>query len=337
MNLLFTSAGRRGYLLDMFRAASSQSVRIHAANSGPCSAFRHADQAVLSPEIYSADYIPFLEDYCLRNHIAAIIPLFDIDLPVLAAAKQRFREFGVQIIVSSEQVTRLANDKLASHHFLIQHGLASPRTLLSLADARAALLQHAVSFPLVVKPRWGMGSIGLSVASNMQELEVLYAMTLRAIKTTYLRHEAADSLDEAVLIQQCLTGVEFGLDVINDLDGKYLTTITKRKLAMRSGETDVATTVSDATLTDLGRRLGLTLRHAANLDVDVFRDDDTGQLFVLEFNARFGGGYPFSHLAGVDLPRAILAWIQAEPHDPSWLHFESGVTSEKDISVARME
>lgn len=29
-------------------------------------------------------------------------------------------------------------------------------------------------------------------------------------------------------------------------------------------------------------------------------------------NARFGGGYPFSHLAGVDLPKAIIKWINKE-------------------------
>ncbi len=35
------------------------------------------------------------------------------------------------------------------------------------------------------------------------------------------------------------------LDVLNDLQGRYVTTLVKRKLSMRAGETDRAVTVHD--------------------------------------------------------------------------------------------
>ena len=57
-------------------------------------------------------------------------------------------------------------------------------------------------------------------------------------------------------------------------------------------------------------KLSQALRHIANLDVDVFVNGD--KVYMLEMNARFGGGYPFSHLAGVDLPKAIIKWINGE-------------------------
>jgi carbamoyl-phosphate synthase large subunit len=32
-------------------------------------------------------------------------------------------------------------------------------------------------------------------------------------------------------------------------------------------------------------------------------------------NPRFGGGYPFSHMAGADYPAAIVSWLEDKPFD----------------------
>ena len=37
--------------------------------------------------------------------------------------------------------------------------------------------------------------------------------------------------------------------------------------------------------------------------------------YILELNARFGGGYPFSHMGGCDLPRAIVEWVSGREVD----------------------
>ena len=57
------------------------------------------------------------------------------------------------------------------------------------------------------------------------------------------------------LFQEKLTGEEYGLDVMNDLDGNNVGVSVKRKLAMRSGETDKAVTVDSAEI----RKIGLEL------------------------------------------------------------------------------
>lgn len=332
MNLLFTSAGRRGYLLDYFKAALKGKGEVHAANSSPYApAFLHADKSTVTPLIYSEEYIDFLLEYCARHAINAIIPLFDIDIPVLAKNKSRFADAGVTVIVSNPRVADICNDKLMSYCFLLQCGLDTPRTYADLEEARHALDQRMLHFPLVIKPRWGMGSIGLYVAEDSQELGVFYGKVAREIERSYLKYESAIEPNRSVLIQQMVIGIEYGLDVVNDLEANHVATFVKQKLTMRSGETDSAVTVDDSTLLVLGRRISASLGHIGNLDVDVMKYDEKS--YVLELNARFGGGYPFSHLAGADVPRAIVTWLAALVPEPDCFNIKPGVIGMKDISV----
>jgi len=66
-------------------------------------------------------------------------------------------------------------------------------------------------------------------------------------------------------------------------------------------------------LEQFGFRIGEALGHIGNLDCDVFEKD--GQYYLLEMNPRFGGGYPFSHLAGANYPAAIVAWLEGKEYD----------------------
>ncbi len=335
MNILFTSVGRRGYLLEYFRNALAGKGQVHAANSSPdVPAFYYADKTVITPLIYSADYIDFIFDYCLHENIRAVIPLFDIDIPILAAQHDKFNDAGIKIIAPSLDKSIICNDKLKTAKFLSRRGYLTPATFISLNAVYEALDRKDIRFPLIIKPRWGMGSIGVQKVSNLDELIVIFSIVRREVLATYLKYESAIDINGAVIVQNMLPGQEFGLDVVNDLDGKYMTTFVKRKVAMRSGETDIAKIENDQALIDLGARIGSDIGHLGNLDVDVFKYRD--QVYVLELNARFGGGYPFSHLAGADVPKAIVNWLIGKSIKPEWLTVADAVVGFKDIKIRKM-
>ncbi len=330
MNLLFTSTGRRGYLLLYFKEELVGKGYVHAANSSEInSAFLDADCTTITPLIHDQEYISYLLDYCQKNEIKAIIPLFDLDVPVLALHRDEFFEIGVTLVSSSIEVAKICNDKWKTYLFLKRNGFRAPQTFTKLDNAMEAIHKGELTFPVVLKPRFGMGSIGLYMAENIDELRVLHALTYRDIQRTYLKYESSGPRDSLVLMQQMLSGQEYGLDVINDLSGAYVATFVKKKIAMRAGETDVAMTVASQSLSDLGQKLSLSLCHHANLDVDVFLVE--GKPYVLEMNARFGGGYPFSHIAGANLPRAVISWINGKTADPSCFALRHGVIGMKAI------
>lgn len=334
MNILLTSVGRRGYLIKYFKEALSDTVggKIFAANSTDTTpAFQYADETVVTPLIYDKGYIDFLLCYCKKNNIEAIISLFDIDLPILAKHKRLFKDNGITVIVSDLDVVNICNDKWKTYNFLKDNDINCPKTYISLHDAKREIECEKIKFPLIIKPRWGMGSIGVFVTDDIDELKVLYKKTKKEIEKTYLKYEAAYDFEHCVIIQEMIDGQEYGLDVINDLKGNYQNTIIKEKYAMRAGETDCAKIIECSKLQEIGENLSKKVKHIGNLDCDVFLKN--GEPYVLEMNARFGGGYPFSHVAGVNLPLAIIKWLNSERVDKSVLTADIGVVAHKDITI----
>lgn len=332
MNILFTSVGRRTYLVNYFKEALNGEGKIFVANSDVNSpAFLAADECVVSPLIYDDNYISFLLEYCDKNKINAIISLFDIDLPILSKNKKLFEDNGINVIVSDKNVLNICNDKYSTYKFLKENGFNTPKTYLDVEEAKKYL-----KYPVILKPRWGMGSIGIYKADNNEELEVFYKKLSREIFNTYLKYESSVDIEQSILIQEMIIGQEYGLDIINDLHGNYQNTIVKKKIAMRSGETDCAQTVDNIGLKNIGMNISRKIKHIANLDCDAFIDEN-GDVYILEMNARFGGGYPFSHLAGVNLPKAIVKWLNKEEVSvDDLLTATSGVRGQKDIQIVRI-
>ena len=322
MNILFTCAGRRTYLLKYFKENLSEGDKIVATDmqlSAP--ALQAADIKVQVPAVYDPKYIDITLDICKQYNIDALMSLNDLELPILAESKAKFEALGVKVIVSDPKVIDICFDKYKTAQWTESIGLNAPKTFVRLADAKKALAAGEIAFPLFMKPRWGSGSIGLETIEDMEELDIYYNILMKKIKKTILA--TASVGDEYIMIQEKLTGKEYGLDVMNDLEGNNVGVSVKQKLAMRAGETDKAITVDLPEVREMGKKIGENLKHIGNLDVDIMQRAN-GDYCVLELNPRFGGGYPFSYEAGVNLPKAILHWLKGEKVDPKILVPEYG-------------
>ena len=330
MNILLTSAGRRTYMVDYFKQALNGKGKVFASNSILTYTLEQADEFVITPNIYDDSYIAFLLDYCKKKNIRAVISLFDIDLPVLAKNKELFDKEGIKLVVSDYDVTQICNDKWATYNFLTNIGIRQTPTFITLEDTKKAISDGQITYPLFIKPRWGMGSMGIYKVENEEELDVLYKKLHREIFNTYLKYESSVDEKSCIIIQQAIKGQEYGIEVLNDLDGNYVTTFAKKKVAMRSGETDIAETVDPIQFESIGKKISANLKHIANLDVDCFVSED-GDIYVLEMNCRFGGQYPFTHNSGVNIPLQIIKWLERGATDKSITIQKNGVRSCKEL------
>ena len=332
MNVMLTCAGRRNYLVRFFQEALGSGGKVFAGDADSSApALKEADKGFLLPEVRNETYIDRVMSICQQHSVDMLLSLNDLELPLLARASRGFEALGVQVIVSSPSVIDICFDKFATEQFVRDCGLMAPRTYTSLENASRALSCGELSFPLVVKPRWGSASFGISYVYDEEELSMVFALTKGQIERSNLNDSSVGALSECILIQEKLEGDEYGLDVVNDLKGNYVCTFAKRKIGMRAGETDRAVTLDDPRLIGVGEVLGRNLGHVGNLDCDVFVNFNG--CYVLELNPRFGGGYPFSHIAGANLPAALIAWVQRREPDETWFQIQMDVTASKCDNV----
>ena len=345
MNTLLTSAGRRSELVEYFQKALRSRVvgsggRVFAADARVgAPALQEADDAVVVPPVGDVHYVDALLEFVQEAQIGLLVPLSVYELPYLAAARDRFAEVGTQVMISSAEVVARCADKWQTYTFLRSHGIRTPKTYLALAEALRALETGELTFPLVLKPRWGAEASGLEFPEDEAELRLGFdLLTRRLARTTLTGFAPADlspnlaantvAAEPTVLIQEFIRGDEYSLEIVNDLSGRYATTFAVQKLALWGGETASAVTAADerlAALGQLGQTLAQALGHIGPLTCDVFLGAEG--ISVLELNACLGGSYPFAHVAGANLPAALLAWAEGKTPDPAWLRAEAGVVS----------
>ena len=291
MNILFCSVGRRGYIVDYFRKhLPADSKLIGTSDRNDCdseftSGFFHCDKNYVVPSIKDElDYIDKLLDICRKESITMLLSFYDYDAYILSKHLQEFAALGVKPVISSYKVNTICFDKLETFKFLKSAGLKTPWTM----TADDVSEKDIPSYPVIVKPRFGFGSNAISFAHNRSEVDF------------FLKYYA----NEEMIIQEFLEGGEYSFDILNDFQGAFVTAVVKRKMKMRSGETDQGYAIKDEHLFDCAVKLGSKLQHTGPLDVDFFLKD--GEPYILELNPRFGGGYPITYLAGMDFPKMLI-------------------------------
>ena len=309
LNILFTCAGRRNYLINYFKEAIASDGKIFAADmSLSAPAMVDADISILVPSFYNENYIQEIKTIIKKHSIDAIISLNDLELPILSKHKNELETCGTKILVSGEKVIDVTFDKLKTFNFLKSIGLDTPLTYTTLEDVKKALENKEIEFPLVVKPRWGSASIGINFPESIEELDLAFKLQKIKLKKSILNTVSLHDFDHAIIIQEKIDGKEYGMDIVNNFESDYYGTFAREKYSMRGGETDKAISRIDERYEKIGKQISNHLKHIGTLDCDIFVTKD--KIYVLELNPRFGGGYPFSHEAGINTAAIYIEWLK---------------------------
>jgi carbamoyl-phosphate synthase large subunit len=293
--VLLTGVGKR---YDIVSAFGEHAFTI-AADPNPLAPARYAaDLHVFPPRIDDPGYVPFLAELAAEHDVGAVVPLTDLDIEVLALARDVLPAF-----VPSPEVARATFDKYEAHHLLLSHGLPSPPTCLP--------GEEPASFPVMVKPRRGSGARSIHPAADRAEMEFFIG---------YVK--------EPVMVQRLMGGPEFSIDLLCDLDGRCLNAIPRTMIESRGGESIKGTVIHDAELIELGRAVGEALGVRGPCTVQAFRDPEIG-LGITDVNTRFGGAFPapmYAARPGRTYPELIVRMARGETIEPHVGDFAHGHT-----------
>jgi carbamoyl-phosphate synthase large subunit len=291
-------------LLRIFRDALAETGRggkVMASDmSRLSSAALLADRSFLVPSCTSPAFIPAMLEICRANDIGLVIPTIDTELPAYASNRTLFSEIGTTVAVSSPEVVSIGGDKEKTHAWLVRNGFPAVRQARAEDAAREA---DSWVFPLVVKPRFGSSSIGVAVAETSEQLQIL-------------------AEKGGMLAQEIARGIEFTVDVFADCRGRCACAVPRKRLEVRGGEVSKAMTVRCEPLMDLACRICDALPGAYGaLNIQMFLEEETRELKVIEINPRFGGGFPLTWEAGGKFPRWMLEeclGLSPTASDASW-------------------
>ena len=321
MRIVIGSAGRRVYLVRWFqealRKAGIQGQVYVFENDKNAASVAVADGFVRMPRYEDPDYhselLGAIEE--LRPHL--FFSLNDYELTHLSEGLAAdIRQRGVIVPSLTQELHAMVADKLAMYARLRTVGIKTPSTVL-LSDSVNAEKLLSETDRVIVKDRFGSGSSGLQ---RVESKDLLWFIHSNQQKAPGL--ELGIKNFDALVLQPELAGEEYGLDIVTPLTGGAVQgLLARRKLVMRSGETNVAETVDPCQFGALADRLAETFGSQGLIDVDVVRKSN-GENQVIDINPRFGGGYPFNHVAGANVPDYYVASILGDPPGNDWKEYE---------------
>jgi carbamoyl-phosphate synthase large subunit len=290
-------------IVGAFRQAGAVTV---AADANPLApALYHADHYALVPRIEDTGYVPALRRLVEAHDVRLIVPLTDLDQVALARVRD---ELGALLLLPDAETVERLEDKYLAHVLLEERGIASPPTWLPNG------VPDDASFPLLVKARHGFGSRHIYRAADRAQLGF------------FLGYTPVDSI-----VQACLAGEEFSIDVFCDLDGRCLNAIPRTMIESKGGESIKGMTIRDERLIELAQDVAEKLKLVGPANIQCFREAD-GSHFITDINPRFGGGFPLPLAAGGRYPELALALAAGERPEQRLGDFVEGIVMTRFFS-----
>jgi carbamoyl-phosphate synthase large subunit len=249
-----------------------------------------SDLGLVVPAASSHDYVDSIIKICKDKKIEAIFVGTDQELLPLANAKKLIEtESGAVVISNPSQVISICRDKWNTFEFLKNNNLDCAES--SLIENKEEFIKE-YSFPIVVKPREGYGSLHFYVVKNHDELSNAIS-EIQKVGWRPILQEYLDAIDS-----------EFTTGVTMDKTGKKIMSSISMKRILKNGQTNKAFVDDYNLVRESAKAAAMKLGCTGAINVQAIQVND--QVKIFEINPRFSASVPIRATAGVNEPDIIF-------------------------------
>ncbi|MBI5194054.1 MAG: ATP-grasp domain-containing protein [Nitrospirae bacterium] len=196
------------------------------------------------------------------------VPTVTEELHIISRLKKVIEAYGCVVFISPPDAIDIANDKLKTAVIMAGNGMSVPVSFDETTPKE--VIVKTLNFPIISKPRTGMGSRGVTLYWNPEEL----------FKETR----------KDLIYQEFIAGEEFDINMFINKDGEIIANTVLKKTALREGLIGNAIEVESVKRADIeqfGIRAAKTLKLTGPINMDIRMKED-GTPVLLEINARIG-------------------------------------------------
>lgn len=231
-----------------------------------------------------------------ENRYALVIPLGDETAIFLSKHKE---ELGskTKVAVNDWDIQQYAADKAKTMKVCEEHCIPAPRTVFG-EHIIEQIEQTDFTYPVVVKPRTGVGSIGFSIVKSKEKL------------IDYLN--AYNGANGPLLVQEYIKQGElpqYRADLFRTRDGTFKAAMVckvTRWYPLDGGSGIFVVSVRDDEILDNCKRLLDAIGWVGYANIDMVYDEDAKKAKILEINGRTGASIKIDYVSGVNISQLIV-------------------------------
>lgn len=305
--------------LAIIRSLSKRGLDVTAAESTRFATgffSKYCKNRIVYPSSYEHpdEFVDYILDVVRSDHYEVVFPVTDSTVMRISKHREEFSKYTL-VPVPDYELLMKAMDKSETIDIAQANGIACPKTCLIDSSKEMQAIADRLRFPLIIKPRIGSGSRGLTLCQSEEELASKYPKVVAAYGPC--------------IIQEFIPpgGEELGVYALLDFQSELRAVTVHKRLRsypVSGGPSTFRETVKRPELVKFALRLLRALRWSGIAMVEFKIDPRDNQPKLMEINPRWWGSLQLSILSGIDFPHLLYKLVTEGDIEPA-LNYKEGI------------